>query len=227
MKNLTCIFIVILFPLFTNAQEESHDKEHKKEKRHLDLFHEIGINSTYFLNQFLNFSDKEIPQSPYLLTYKIGTKKHAIRLGAGGVFKESEKSIETFDDTETLKDLSLDLRAGYEFRNSFGNRWIGYFGADFIYTLTIDEQINNSGFDIVTIANNKSGLGGGPVLGLQFHLTKKLMLGTEGAFYFIQSETKSNTKFENFTEFNTEAEIIKDKELATYLPSTLYLIFHF
>jgi len=161
------------------------------------------------------------------LTYKIGSKKHAIRLGAGAVFKESEKSVETFDDTETLRDLSLDLRVGYEFRSSFGNRWIGYFGGDFIFTQTIDEQINNSGFDIVTIAENKLGIGGGPVLGLQFHLNKKLMVGTEGAFYFIQSKTESNTTFRTFVEFNTEAEITKDKELVTYLPATLYLIFHF
>ena len=230
MKNLTCIFIVILFPFFAFAQEDSHDNDHNeehKEKRHLDLFHEIGINGTFFLNQFLSFSDKEIPQSPYLLTYKFGLKRHALRLGVGATFKESEKSVETFDDTETLKDLSLDLRAGYEFRSTLGNRWIGYFGADFIYTQTDDEQINNSGFDIVTISNNKSGIGGGPVLGLQFRLSEKLMLGTEGAFYFTQSETKSNTEFTNFVEFNTEAEIIKDKEIVTYLPATLYLIFHF
>jgi len=226
MKNLFCIFIVILFPFFTYAQEETHEEEHK-EKRHLDLFNEIGINATSLLNQILNFSDKEIPQNPYLLTYKLGIKKHAFRLGVGAIFKESEKSVETFDDTETLKDLSLDVRAGYEFRSAFGNRWIGTFGADFIYTQTVDEQINNSGFDVVTIANNQSGIGGGPVLGLQFRLSEKLMLGTEGAFYFTQTETKSKTEFENFVEFNTEAEITIDKELVNYLPATLYLIFHF
>ena len=142
-------------------------------------------------------------------------------------FKESEKSVDTFDDTETLRDLSLDLRAGYEFRSKMGNRWLGYFGADFIYTQTIDEQINNSGFDIVTIANNTSGIGGGPVLGVQFRLTEKLMLGTEGVFYFTQTENRSSTTFANFAEFNTEAEIVKNKEIVTYLPSTLYLIFHF
>ena len=161
------------------------------------------------------------------MTYKLGTKKHALRFGVGTTFKESEKSVETFDDTETVKDLTLDLRAGYEFRNSFGNRWIGYFGADFIYTRIVDEQINDSGFDVVTISNNQSGIGGGPVVGLQFQLTEKLMLGTEGAFYFSQSETRSRTEFQNFIEFNTETEITEDKEIITYLPATLYLIFHF
>jgi len=227
MKNLFCIFIVIIFPFFVNAQNEDHGEEHHEKKRHLDLFHEIGINGTFFINQFLNFSDKEIPQSPYLLTYKIGNRKHAIRFGVGTTFKESEKSVETFDDTETLKDFTLDLRLGYEYRNTLGNRWIGYFGVDFIYNQIIDEQINNSGFDIVTISNNKSGLGGGPILGLQFKLTNKLMLGTEGAFYFSQSENKSRTTFENFPGFNTETEIIKEKEIITYLPATLYLIFRF
>lgn len=231
MKNLFCIFIVILFPFFVNAQEESHNdgnhEEHSKEKRHLDVFHEVGINATNLINQILNFSEKEIPQSPYLLTYKIGIKKHALRLGVGATFKETEKSVETFDDTETLRDLTLDLRFGYEFRSQFGNRWIGYFGADAIYTQTDDEQINNSGFDVVTIAENKSGFGGGPVLGLQFRLTEKLMLGTEGAFYFTQTENKSSTTFTNFPGFDTETEITKDKEIVTYLPATLYLIFHF
>ena len=231
MKNLSYIFIVMLFPLFTNAQEERHNHEHPeenhKEKRHSDSFHEIGINGTFLINQFLNFSDTETPQSPYLLTYKVGINKHALRIGIGTTFKESEKRIDTFEDTETLKDLTLDLRLGYEYRKSFGNRWLGYFGADFIYSQIDNEQINDSGFDIVTIAENTSGVGGGPVLGLQFKLTEKLMLGTEGAFYFSQSELKSNTTFTNFPEFNTEAEIIKNKEIITTLPATIYLIFHF
>ena len=227
MKNLFYIFIVMLFPFFANAQEESHDEENQKEKKHLDIFHEIGINGTSLLSQFLNFSDKITPQSPYFLTYKIGAKKHALRFGAGATFKESEKSVETFDDTETIKDLTLDWRVGYEFRIKVGDRWLGYFGADFIYTQSDKEQINDSGFDVVTIGEYKSGIGGGPVIGLQFYLTPKLLLGTEGAFYFSEVESRSSTTFANFPEFNTEAEIVKDKELISTLPATIYLIFHF
>ena len=110
--------------------------------------------------------------------------------------------------------------------------------ADFVFLYTFpmatsvankvfDERISSSGFDEVVISDNQVGSGGGLAIGVQYALTPKLMLGTEAAFYYLDVERKQMTTFENLPEFNTDPEISNSRTTQSFLPSSIYLIFHF
>lgn len=231
MNNFLFTCIVILFPFLSFSQSDVEvvnatigGEAIPKVKR---TFHEIGINSTSVLGQFLKFDENETLQSPYLLTYKFGWKKHTFRAGIGLDISNSESFIDGTTDKITSNVSDLNWRVGYEYRINFGKKCLGTFGADFIGRTTRDELISDTSFDRVTISENSDGFGGGVVIGLQYKLTKRLMLGTEGAFYYMQEQVVKNNIFENNQQFDADPEVTNTEFTLNILPSTIFLIFHF
>jgi len=227
MLRTICICIVIFFSNTLISQSVDSIATVKSPRLIQQVFHEIGINGTSILSQFLNISDKEIIESPYLLTYKIGIKKHALRFGIGGNWGDREECIGGTTDKIITINYDLDWRVGYEFRTYFGSRWIGTFGLDFISRSIENEIISETSFDRVTILEKSIGNGFGLAIGLQYHLTKRLLLGTEGAFYLLNSEYIKDTIFENNNTTPVDLEFLKERTTLIYLPSTIYIIFHF
>ena len=120
-KYLLIIFVCLLVvtaPLKAVCQEAEAPAKYTSQ---------IGVNTTFFFKQFLNFSQNNtIAVSPYVLTYKlISPKNHAFRMGVGGTFSNK---TETFDNTGQLpretNAYSLDFSAGYEYRMPLSDRWL-------------------------------------------------------------------------------------------------------
>jgi len=230
MFKKLCICIVMLFPVFAFSQEEIpvENLTISDTTKMKSLSHEIGVSATSLLFQFLKSDNENVNQNPYLLTYKlIARKKYALRLGVGYDFFQNERFIDGTSDKVTNTLSSIDARLGVEYRKYFGKKWMGTFGVDGIFRSTLDELLSDTAFDRVTILTDGIGFGGGAVIGLQVHLTDKLMLGTEGAFYFLNMETTTDTIFETSTQFNSDPEVATDFTSETFLPSTIYLIFRF
>ena len=154
-------------------------------------------------------------------------KDFALRAGFGGKLDESESFINGTSDKVTVKRSNYDWRVGLEYRVPIGGKWLGTFGVDYIAKKTFDERVSNSGFDEVVIADNETGSGGGLAIGVQYSLTPRLMLGAEAAFYYLDIERKEETTFVTLPQHNTSPEINNTQISQRFLPSSIFLIFHF
>ena len=230
MLKTICISIVMTFSFFGKSQSDvainvtfNSEEETKKERQ---VFHEIGVG-TSIITQFLKTEESAINQNPYFLTYKLAFENFAVRAGFGGKLDETESFIDGTSDKLPLNKSNYDWRVGMEYRMPIGTKWIGTFGADYVVKKTFDERISNSGFDEVVISDNQIGNGGGLVIGVQYALTPKLMLGTEAAFYYLNIERKQTTTFEKLPQFDSDPEIDNSRVTQSLLPSSIYIIFHF
>ena len=87
---IACLYLVTM-PLKALCQEAEVPAKYTNQ---------IGINTTFFFKQFLNFSDNNtIAVSPYVLTYKlISPRNHSFRMAVGGIYSNK---TETFENTRS------------------------------------------------------------------------------------------------------------------------------
>ena len=218
MKNILPVLLTLCFCSTLSAQRED-------DKQKAALKHEIGISATTLVQQFISGDDSTA--SPYLLSYRAIKGKYALRFGIGGTSKRNRRSEEGFADSETISNYSLDVRLGLEYRSNFGRRLVGIFGLDIIGSFGTDKEVIDSGFDEVTVSNVRSGIGFGPVLGLQYRVTDQFSIGTEGSFYYLFSKETENRIFKNFPQFDDQINHFDKQDLLITLPATLYLLFRF
>ncbi len=167
MKILPYLIIFLLSTTSIFAQEETKPEVKSKKIK------ELGINATGFLSSYLSFNSGLIDPGAYILTYKsLKENGKGFRLGFG-VF------LDTANDDENF----INLRIGYEKQNKINERWTYYWGFDFVANL--------SDFEGNELQDN-TGIGVGPVFGLQHHFSDKIGLSTESSFYFL---TKGNDEF--------------------------------
>jgi len=149
------------------AQEETETTVKTKRTK------ELGINATGFLSSYLSFNSGLIDPGAYILTYKsLKESGKGFRLGFG-VLLDTENDDENF----------INLRIGYEKQNEINDRWTYYWGFDFVANLS-DFEGNST--------QENTGIGIGPVFGLQHHFSDKIGVSTESSFYFL---TKGNDEF--------------------------------
>ena len=190
MKYIICV-IVLLFPAVTVWSQEGEKKEKK-------VHHEIGLNASYFVKQFVDLGDNDLSISPYLLTYRMYFGTWALRFGIGATYNKNNTERTRFTDKEAFENYSIDMRIGMEKRLDFSTRWKGFIGIDGIGFGNKDRQELDSGFDIVTVSETESGWGIGPVLGVQFFINEKLSLSTEASYYAAFSTREKGTFFTSF-----------------------------
>ncbi len=221
--SLIC-YLILIAPV---AGQEAVPADPKPDKPPIDIRHEVGLNFTYLIKQFISISDSTIATSPYLVTYKSVFNNVGIRLGAGATYKKREQSEEDFEDSTRETNFSFDGRLGVEWQKSFNHRWAACFGIDGVVSLVSQKFVVDSGFDVFTEKEEVLGYGGGPVIGLYYHFNRYLSLYTEGSLYFLQKETESGREFTNFPQFDDNLAKITETELEVTLPATLYLVFRF
>ena len=84
----------------------------------------------------------------------------------------------------------------------------------------------DSGFDRVTTSTDVTGIGGGPVWGIQFNLNDRLSLQTEAALYALSSTTKEKSQFSSNPEFNTNDKS-NNMAIAFTLPTSVFFVVRF
>lgn len=227
-KSLLVVCLLFLsFSLSAQKEKKAKKEKIKKEKIALDWQHELGLNASFIIERILNFSDNELPVSPYLLTYNIGLKNWKIRFGLGGENKNEVITEKGFADSETVDNSSIDVRLGYACQKKFGNKWTGTFGADVVGYYRTEKLTSDSGFDKIIQENTTQGIGAGPVIGIQYDFGERLSLYAEGTFYYTFYNRQDGIFFANFPELEDLVENTDGRETVINLPSTLYLIFKF
>jgi hypothetical protein len=200
MRKVFCILLILL-PILVSAQLNDSSSQNIKRFQH-----QVGINATSFLLQFLSFNNSNInnPQqffTPASVDYKFfknkpgGNSRIGGRFGLG--FTQSNQSENPSSDFTTKQKVSnLSARAGVEIQQKIITRWTVYYGLDLIYQ-TNDREVsttfsNGQEFFSTTTMENNTGSGAGPVLGVQFNINKKLSLSTETALYYLEGHIKTN-----------------------------------
>jgi len=234
--RLISFFFLLIIPIWqlaaqTNPDPESNEPtqdvlEVEKVKKKIPIHFQIGLNAPLLFGGFLGGSSV-LADNPYLLSGKFLVGKIALRAAVGGKINRLVESEGEFADSKTTEDLGYDVRIGLEWQHNFGRRWIGTFGADGIIFSAQEKVILDSGFDAVTTGTFTRGWGAGPVLGIQFAITDRLSILTEGAFYYTQSNAQTSRLFKNFPDFDDQLGKIESTELKTYLPATFFIQYQF
>jgi len=217
MKKAFLLFLLaILFSPIIRAQDESDE----------DSKFQLGINATYFVSNFLGLNQNELDLGPYAFTGKIRLKKTYFRLGLGGKASKNLFSNDFASNIFDRKTQIIDLRAGLEWQRSLTERWIFYYGLDAIGGTALNQTIATSSFDQVATKFTSLYYGGGPVLGMEFKINKRISLSTESSFYLSGLTEIEEVSFNNFPDQNSR-ETDNSLEFDTAIPTELFFIIHF
>ena len=184
---------------------------------------ELGLNITATLAGFFNNGGQGLPTDPYLFSLKFSRANRAIRLGIGGRFQRRTEFLSIGD--RTVINQQLELRGGYEWRQSFGARFTLFWGLDLAGRYR-NESVRLSSFpNDITVSSRDLGLGGGPGLGMLFHLSPRVSLSTESYLYAFYVSGRE----EDPASDPVQPTIIKTTgiDISPVLPRSLYVIFKF
>ncbi len=155
----------------TVAQEDSLSLNFQTHK-------EIGLNFTQFVSQFVPFNINKVRSGPIGYSYKHYNKNNkAIRFGFGA-------NISSSDD---FADSHISIRLGYEKRKHLSGK--------FYYTKGWDVFALIGSFNLPSKAGNSpfggpgGALGFGPVIGVEYHITDRIIFTTESMLFMGISAT--------------------------------------
>lgn len=214
-KIITTLLLGLL--IVTNVsfaqEDESLEKVHQNE---------LSLNIRQIVNVFWGFPAPPVITDPYMLQYRqyIG-EMGAIRIGAGVQMNNLETQIDTI--TQTHKFSALDFRAGWQFNEEAGKRFLFYYGADLFFASANNEQkyhVNSYGW--IYTENSSKDIGIAPLIGLQFYLTPRVSLGTEANFRIASVKSSTKNTYELRPENDREVETT-GISTAFWPPSSLYL----
>lgn len=163
---------------------------------------ELSVDVTGFIRQFVPNSVDPLGnpyyyQPTYLLAYKRGLGNSALRFGVGGEYSLRSDTGGYSSNTDfTDYSWRLHIRAGWEQRWSLSRRWTCYAGMDVLAGtgkgLAHNFSTQSGRPDVRTTFKS---IGAGPVMGIQFHLNRRIALYTESSLYWIYQETGTHYDF--------------------------------
>ncbi|MCB0577868.1 MAG: hypothetical protein KDD10_00985 [Phaeodactylibacter sp.] len=182
---------------------------------------ELGLNITATLAGFFNSGGQGLPADPYMFSLKFSRSNRALRLGIGGRFQQRTEFL-SFGN-RTISNRQLELRGGYEWRQAFGARFTLFWGIDLAGRYRA-ESVRLSGFpQDITVSSSEIGFGGGPVLGMMFHLSPRVSFSTASFLYAFYVSGREEDPADN----PAQPTINKSRgvDISPVLPSSLYVIF--
>ena len=218
-KKITLSLIGFLLTACLFAQEKQENENKSKTFKH-----ELGLNVTNLLTDLLG-NNNRTDAGDYLISYKKVNGNKAFRMGATINFSIKKEDI--FNSNNTLTNQNFQLRLGKEWRHNLSSKLQYYFGVDGIIGYKSEQSSATVNIGTIIQTDKAFSLGGGPVLGFQFALLDRLLLGTEGALY--AAFNKNDVNFSGFG-INTSQFPAKNSQginLQTHLPKFLFLIIKF
>ena len=192
-----------------------------------DTHHEIGLNLTNVLSSFLAVNNNALTEDPYSLSYKYVLGKSAIRSAISITFRNSLEDDIIINGQRAIAENQFGLKLGYERRIAISEKFTCFLGMDILGEYFKEESkfVPNFGEQVSDVQHVVS-VGGGPVLGIMFHLNPRISFGTESTLYFIYGQEDSETKFLPSGEIFSKD---KSKFFAFdhMLPQSLFFIYQF
>jgi len=218
MKKSLLLFIAIIFASSIYAQDE-------KPKNN-----ELGINATSFIKEFFSLNSADVDEGPYMITYKKHKGNNAFRLGLGGQFSQLNEDIDGGGKL-TTKDNFVALRVGYEWTKSVAKRWNIYYGLDVITDFSQSASqttsfLSQGQIEDTELKTQSISFGGGPVLGIQFFISKNISLVTEGSLYYKYTSVNEKQIFQIQSQFNKDDKS-SNQNFDFGLPTALFFVIRF
>jgi hypothetical protein len=216
-KKITLILNCLLFTCCLFGQDDEDKKKSFK--------NELGLNVTSLLADLLG-NNNRTDAGEYLLTYKRVSGNKAFRLGLTANFSINKENSFRFNNT--LTNQNFQLRLGKEWRQNLSANFQYYFGGDALLGLKTEESNATITGGTITQKDKITSLGIGPVLGFQFALLDRLLIGTEGAIY--ASYRNSSVNFVNIISSSSIGIPSRESSginVQTNLPKFLFLIVKF
>jgi hypothetical protein len=196
-------------------------------------FHEIGLNATYFIEQFSPGSFRNNLISPYMLTYERRFGSLGIRAGLG---YNARTRLDLPDDSNGQTTFQLDSlqafsRVGLVFYKNPHKRWSVKYGIDATFGRISRRSITTLkdlfGNDVTTKIGDRANQAGlSPFLMIQFHMNSHFSFATE---ILLNGILIRNVHFESndqFPDFDVNRVSLNTSFTITP-PANLYFIYRF
>lgn len=219
MKKTLLLIILLSTGLYTQAQDTTRTT------------HELGINVSGFIKTFItpaNSTPLSATANTYLLSYKTVFKSGAaIRFGLGGNFVNRSQKEDNFIGTLTTKTNQFNTRLGFEWQFKVTRRWNFFTGLDAIYSSGLAySQVPLDNINKIITETKSTSIGGGPVVGLQFRLNKRISLLAEGALYYQNTKTTDMSDIPSFPDNNSK-EVTKENSINFTGLQSIFLVITF
>ena len=179
------------------------DENPVKQEKSTDMY--IGVQLNGLVRELFNLSGNTASanNNPYLLTYSINSIKTGwgLRLGVGYNY-----NFFSTNDGITLTDNNIDdleLRLGVEKMVQLSKKWSAGAGVDLVLNNNDDHTtttVNSSpGFPgtVTDTKTNTTTYGGGQQGWLRYHITERVLVGTEASFYYTTGRAKQSITITN------------------------------
>lgn len=190
-KKLKFLSILILANLNAMSFISVVQKDTLKRK------HEIGMDATFFIKQFVNFSNSSFDYDPYIVTYRYFTKNFNIRFGFTAIYsKQNSKPSSSYVPTRSKDNYKSELiRLGVEKQKILSKSWSVFYGIDIRQYSSYSNYSNQSQISNYSVGNisKTNSIGIAPFLGAKLHINKRINLSTETSmpFYYLERKTRN------------------------------------
>ncbi len=165
MKNICLLVVLLLASISSMAQDDFRQGKYA----------EHGLNITPLLVQFAPFGGTEITTSIVAYQFQRIKNRRIFRTGVGF-------NLHSVDDDD-FSDIHINLRMGFGKEHGLSPKWSFYKGLDFWFFAGNEKtpigSVGNRFFN-----DTAAGIGLAPFVGLKFHISEKVNLGTETHFLF-------------------------------------------
>jgi hypothetical protein len=192
MKRAIAFVLTVFAALPSIAQTETSIEPLSSKK----FNHQVGVQINELIRQIFNFNNSNsVNTNPYLLTYSLNHVRtgYGVRLGVGYNYQAFTNDDGISRRTTDLDDLRT--RFGVEKCFVLSPKWSAGVGLDAVYNLNNNYTKSTiRGFDTVTTTTTSkiSSLGGGPMVWLRYHITSRILIGTESSYYYTTGTQSDN-----------------------------------
>jgi hypothetical protein len=189
--------VILVSGCLQHAIAQTDDNSVKKEKS-ADMY--IGVQLNGLVRELfnLNGSTTSANNNPYLFTYSINSRKTGwgLRLGVGYNYNFFSTNDGITQTDNNINDLQL--RLGVEKMIQLSKKWSACGGIDLVLNNNDDHTtttVNSSpGFPgtVTDTKTNTMTYGGGPQGWLRYHITDRVLIGTEASFYYTTGKEKKS-----------------------------------
>jgi len=219
---LSLAMVLTAFNIYAQQQPED---DYVPERADRKAYHYLGLQGNQLIRQLLNFGgNSSAITNPYLFTYSFNSKASGFgySTGIGGSKIQTKTSDNFTTTTSTVTDFAW--RIGVEKKSYLSKRWLVGWGGDFLFETNKSETESKSGSTVnPTVTTTAKRYGFGPRVSIAFHLHDRVLLGTEGSYYFKWIKQTQKITAPGFPASNGEANP-KLEQFTFTLPAVIFIM---
>lgn len=183
----------------------------------------IGVNISNLFQKVTRFTSDSSLNNPYLFTGSLRKANRGYSLAIGGYYEHALDQEQGFADYRKTTNTDFVTRASYDFYRNFSKQWLAVISLDAVFGLNTNQEVTETGIDLVDFKSTITTYGAGPRLQLQFAATQSLALGMETYLHLRYQTEKSERTFRNFPGLDDKNENIRYINTQTILPLALFV----